>query len=134
MADIDILSDYEQRRLFNIKEKEITIPQKHSSKLSEISKPKLQSKKRKKSHLDQEEMSAVRRSSSRSKKPKLQNTHTEEPINRAELPFSCLQCNQRFQFQDQIDPHMTEYHEIEAEPLPFSGSSHIELENLTENK
>ena len=44
IADIDILSDYEQKRHFNIKEKEMTIPKKQSLKLPEISKPKPRSK------------------------------------------------------------------------------------------
>ena len=44
------------------------------------------------------------------------------------MPFSCWQCHQRFEFQDQI-----EHHEIEAEPLTHSGSSNIELDTSTEN-
>ena len=133
------MSDYEQRRHFNIKEKEMTIPRKQSLKLSEISKPKPRSKKRKKNHLQQEEssnnevMSAVRRSFTRSKKPKLQNTYTEEPIAQAEFPFSCWQCHQSFEFQDQVELHMTEYHGVEAEPLTRSVSSNIELDTSTEN-
>ena len=83
----------------------MAIPKKQSLKLPEISKPKPRSKKRKSSHLQQEEssnnegISAVRKSLRRSNTTKCQNLSTEEPIAQTELPFSCWQCHQRFEFQ-----------------------------------
>jgi pSer/pThr/pTyr-binding forkhead associated (FHA) protein len=125
IVEVEVLSEYEEKRLLNIKEKnekiplKDTLPKKGSAKKKKFNLFKLDKGMAKYELSDEEDIDSELEIVTRSKKAK-----KDELIAEAECPFKCQKCEERFESENEIEIHKIEFHpEVEAVQSFSSGSN-----------